>query len=142
MKHVLAVLIFAVCSGLLSAQDQLPGRKYPYRIVSSAETFPVGNYIFKNDFDYVNYINKDNTKLTTSSAFFYPNESGVVLSREFSSGSYGFAVDRVEETDDQVIIYAKVIKPKGAQTCDMAYRCLFVCVELTLKHIVIVETTE
>lgn len=142
MKHVFAILIFVFCSGLLSAQEQDPGRKYPYRIVSSAETFPVGNYIFKNDFDYVNYINKDYTKLLTSRAFFYPNESGVVLSREFSSGSYGFKVDRVEETDSEVIIYAKVITPKGWQTCDMSPRNLFVALQKTIKEIVIIEVTE
>lgn len=142
MKPALAILIFIFCSGLLSAQEQDSGRKYPYRIVSCAEKFPVGNYIFKNDFDYLNYINKDYTKLLTNRAFFYPNESGVVLSREFSSGSYGFKVDRVEETDSEVIIYAKVIKPKGWSTCDMSSRIFFIAIQKTLKDIVIKELTE
>lgn len=142
MKHVFTVVLIVFCSGLLSAQEQDPGRKYPYRIVSCTEKFPVGNYIFKNDFDYLNYINKDDTKLLTSRAFFYPNESGVVLSREFSSGSYGFKVDRVEETDSEVIIYTKVMTPKGGQTCDMAYPNLFVAVQKTIKEIVIMEVTE
>lgn len=142
MKHVLIVVLIVFCSGLLSAQERDPGRKYPYRIVSSPEKFPVGNYIFKNDFDYLNYINKDYTKLITSRAFFYPNESGVVLSREFSSGSYDFIVDRVEETDFEIIVYAKVIKPKGIQTYDMSPRNLFVAVKKTPKEIVIMEITE
>lgn len=142
MKHVLAVVLIVFCSGLLSAQERDHGRKYPYRIVSSAEEFPIGNYIFKNDFDYVNYINKDYTKLITSKAFFYPNESGVVLSREFNSGSYGFKVDRVEETENEVIIYAKVITPKGIRTCDMSPRRIFVAVQKTAKEIVIMEITE
>lgn len=142
MKHVLAVVLIIFCSGMLSAQEQKPGQKYPYRIVSSTEEFPVGNYIFKNDFDYLNYINKDDTKLITSKAFFYPNESGVVLSREFTSGSYGFKVDRVEETENEVIIYAKVTTPKGIRTCDMSYRRIFVAVQKTVKEIVIMESTE
>lgn len=142
MKHALAALLIIFCSGLLSAQEQDSVRKYPYRIVSSPEKLPVGNYIFKNDFDYLNYINKDYTKLITSRAFFYPNESGVVLSREFTSGSYGFTVDRVEETDFQVIVYAKVITPKGWHTCDMSLQNLFVAVQKTSKEIVIMEITE
>lgn len=60
----------------------------------------------------------------------------------FSSGSYGFAVDRVEETDFQVIVYAKVITPKGWYTCDMSHRNLFVAVKKTPKEIVIMEITE
>lgn len=142
MKHILAVLFIVFCFGPLSAQEQDPGRKYPYRLVSSGETFPVGNYIFKNDFDYLNYINKDGTEFRISKAFFYPNESGIVLSREFNSGSYGFEVEGVEETDSQVIIYTKVISPKGWQTCDMSYRNVCVAVQKTVKEIVIRETTE
>ncbi len=72
----------------------------------------------------------------------YPNESGVVLSRGFISGSYGFKVDRVEETDSDVIIYTKVITPKGWQTCDMSPRSIFVAVQKTVKEIVIMESTE
>lgn len=142
MKHVLVVVCIVFCSSLLYAQEHDSGRKYPYRIVSSTAEFPKGNYIFKNDFDYVNYINKDGTTFITSKAFFYPNESGVVLSREFSSGSYGFKVDRVEETDNEVIIHTKVIAPKGPQTCDMALRNIFVAVQKTVKEIVIMEITE
>lgn len=142
MKHILAVLFIVFCFGPLSAQERDPGRKYPYRLVSSGETFPVGNYIFKNDFDYLNYINKDGTELRTSKAFFYPNESGIVLSRGFSSGSYGFEVEGVEETESQVVIYTKVIRPKGMQTCDMSGRHIFVAVQKTVKDIVIREIVE
>lgn len=142
MKYVLSVLIFVFCYNLLSAQELNLGRKHSYRIVSWTGEFPVGNYIFKNDFDYLNHVNKDYTKLITSRAFFYPNESGVVLSREFSSGSYGFKVDRVEETDYQLIIYTKAITPKGGQSCDMSSRILFIAMEKTFKDIVIMELTE
>lgn len=142
MKHILAVLFIIFSFGTLSAQEREPGRKYPYRLVSCGETFPIGNYIFKNDFDYLNYMNKDGTELRTNKAFFYPNESGIVLSREFSSGSYGFEVEGVEETDSQVVIYAKVIIPKGKQTCDMSGRKIFVAIEKTVKDIVIREITE
>lgn len=141
MKHSLTVLLILFCFGSISAQDPDSGREYPYRIVSVAEYFPVGNYIFKNDFDYLDYMNKNHANFMIDKAFFYPNESGIVLSRLFSSGSYGFVVDRVEETDSQVIIYAKVIKPKGPQDCMMSGRHIFVAVQKTVKDIVVMEIT-
>lgn len=44
MKQILAVLFIVLYFGPLSVQAQDPGRKYPYRLVSYTQNFPVGNY--------------------------------------------------------------------------------------------------
>lgn len=70
MKPVFAFCSLFFCSILLCAREHDPERKYPYRAVSCAEKFPAGNYIFKNTFDRINYMNKDDTKLMSQRNLF------------------------------------------------------------------------
>jgi hypothetical protein len=142
MRAVLIVICLITGIRVFS-QDEIINPKYPYELVApqAIPDLMPGNYLVRTDADYFNLLNADVFHPTQLPVFPLYEDIGLVLKREFPSGSIAIVVDSVIETKADVIVNIRAIKPRYG-TCDMAARYIFIRLKRTDKQILVSEVTE
>lgn len=142
MKSVFIFLILGLTSSSLNAQENvIINFDYPYEVVKQQKNYDLipGNYVFKTDFEYISFLNSDIMNPILVPVFFSEKEMGLIIRKELSSGSYGFLVESVYETNDKIIVNTKIIKPNYF-SCDLSARVLFIKLKKSNKEVVVTET--
>ncbi len=135
------IILCMITGAQVFSQDEIINAKYPYEL-ATPQAIPdlmPGNYLVRTDADYFNLLNADIFHPAYLPTFPLYDDIGLVLKREFSSGSIAMVIDSVIETKTNVIVNIRITTPRYG-TCDMAERYIFMRLKKTNKEILINET--